>query len=79
LQPGWRGSIPLELFNHGNSPVEMVVGSRICQVRLFQIDSKVEYVTAKSSRKYFGAVRPTVSRADKDQELERLTRISKCL
>jgi len=77
LQPGWRGCIPLELFNHGNSPVEMVVGSRVCQVRFFEIDSKVDYVTAKSSRKYFGAVRPTVSRADKDEELNKLSKIFK--
>lgn len=77
LQPGWRGSIPLELFNLGNSPVEMIVGSRICQIRFFQIDSNVEYVNSGSTRKYFGTVRPTVSRADKDKELETLSKMTK--
>lgn len=77
LQPGWRGSIPLELYNHGNSPVELVVGSRVCQIRLFEIDSRVEYINSGSSRKYFGTVRPMVSRADKDKELNTLSVLSK--
>ena len=76
LQPGWKGTVPLELFNHGNSPVEMVVGSRVCQARFYQIDQEVEYVIPGSVRKYFGATRPAISRADKDKELELLTRIS---
>ena len=75
IQPGWRGSIPLELFNHGNTPVELIVGSCICQARFFQIDSKVEYVDGSSDRKYFGTIRPAVSRADLDADLARLLRM----
>lgn len=33
IQPGFRGCFPLELFNHGNNPVELVVGSRLMQAR----------------------------------------------
>ncbi len=36
VQPGFRGCIPLALFNHGNSPVELVVGSQVCQARFFE-------------------------------------------
>ena len=72
MQPGFRGCVPLELFNHGNSPVEVVVGSRICQLRFFQIDNKREYLEDEGPRKYYGDVRPTVSRADQDKELARL-------
>lgn len=75
MQPGWRGTIPLEIFNHGNSPIEMIVGSRVCQVRFYQIDNEVGYVDAGLVRKYFGAIRPAVSRADKDEELPVLSRI----
>lgn len=75
MQPGWRGTIPLELFNHGNTPVEMVVGSCICQARFYEISQSDEYVREGISRKYFGTVRPTVSKADHDKELAYLTKM----
>lgn len=75
MQPGWRGTIPLELFNHGNTPVEMVVGSCICQARFYKISQNNEYVREGVSRKYFGTVRPTVSKADHDKELLYLTKM----
>ena len=78
MQPGWRGTVPLELFNHGNSPVEMVVGSRVCQVRFYRIDNEVGYVKDGLVRKYFGTIRPAVSRADKDEELALLSRLAQC-
>jgi dCTP deaminase len=77
MQPGWRGTVPLEIFNHGNTPVEMVVGSCICQARFFQIENQAEYVAERlDPRKYFGSMRPTVSKADHDGELSILSRMS---
>lgn len=74
IQPGYRGCLPLELFNHGSSPVELVVGSRVCQVRLYRLDQGQSYLASGAAprRKYFGAVRPVISRADRDAELSRL-------
>ena len=77
VQPGFRGSVPLELFNHGNNSIELIVGSRICQVRLFEIDNETEYLNGNEKRKYFGDVRPTLSMADEDKELAKLTKIFK--
>lgn len=51
LQPGWRGCVPLELFNHGNTPVELVVGSCVCQAKFFQINENMRYVGRASGRK----------------------------
>lgn len=76
LQPGWRGCIPIELFNHGNTPVELVVGSCICQAKFFEINEKVAYVGGGASRKYFGSIRPVVSRAERDKDLARLARVA---
>ena len=76
VQPGFRGCISLELFNHGNSPVELVVGSRICQARFFEIEASVEYIESTRQRKYFGHVRPIVSGADTDSEMVKLRRIA---
>lgn len=75
MQPGWRGTVPLELFNHGNTPIEMVVGSCVCQARFYEIDQCADYMSAGSGRKYFGTVRPAVSKADHDEELVRLGRM----
>lgn len=74
MQPGWRGCVPLEIFNHGNTPVEMVVGSRFCQAHLYKIEADMDYVGG-GPRKYFGTVRPTVSKADEDSELSRLSKM----
>ncbi len=76
VQPGFRGCIPLELFNHGNSPIELVVGSRVCQARFFEIQSNVVYVDNTKQRKYFGQVRPTVSSADTDSDMSKLAQIA---
>ena len=73
VQPGFRGCVPLELFNHGNNAVELVVGSRICQARFFELDSKGHYIQEPHKRKYYGDVRPTASKADTDPELSRLS------
>jgi dCTP deaminase len=75
MQPGWRGSIPLELFNHGNTPVELVVGSCICQARFFEIPTRVDYVSVAGDRKYFGTTRPAVSKAEQDGDLPILSRM----
>jgi len=76
IQPGFRGCFPIELFNHSNTPVEVVVGSRLLQARFFEIDAMVNYRDSGSARKYYGAVRPVVSRADRDPELGRLRKLA---
>lgn len=74
IQPGFRGCFPVELYNHGNNALELVVGSRMFQARLFQLPYSVEYL-AGDRRKYYGNVRPTVSRASRDADLLKLDKI----
>lgn len=75
LQPGYRGCVPLELLNHGNVPVKLTVGARICQMRLTRISENTDYHGQAQPRKYYGQVRPTVSKASVDEELTRLAYI----
>lgn len=75
IQPGFRGCVPLELFNHGNSAVELIIGSRLCQARFFRPNSGGSYLPSGETRKYFGEVRPTISRADRDKELRQLINV----
>ncbi len=72
FQPGFRGCISLELFNHSNVPVELIVGSRIVQARFFKNEEEEEYMNTGQRRKYIGNVRPTVSRAQLDADLPNL-------
>ena len=76
VQPGYRGCVSLELVNHGQSPIELVVGGRIVEARFYEIEGELEYIdAARAPRKYLANVRPIVSRADKDKELEPLAAI----
>lgn len=75
IQPGFRGCIPLELSNHGSTPVELVVGVRLIQARLTQLTGTSRYQSKGENRKYFGNVRPTVSKAQHDPDLDTLTKI----
>ncbi|KKC37998.1 dCTP deaminase [Devosia epidermidihirudinis] len=71
IQPGFRGCLSAELFNHGNSPVELVVGAKMFQMRLTAIDKDLEY--GGIARKYFGNIRPVASKAAEDLDLVHLT------
>ncbi len=73
VQPGYRGCFSVELFNHGNNPVELIVGAKMFQMRLTKLPGPVPYGGVE--RKYFGNVRPTPSRAPEDADLARLLRI----
>lgn len=70
IQPGYRGCFSIELFNHGNNPVELIVGAKMFQMRLTKMDGPAAYGGVE--RKYFGNVRPTPSRAADEEDVQRL-------
>ena len=74
IQPGFRGCLPLELSNHSNNPIELIVGSRLVQARLFETVEGGSYQTGVA-RKYIGAIRPVPSKAATDHDIGRLGRI----
>jgi dCTP deaminase len=76
FQPGFRGCISMELFNHSNNPIELIVGSRIVQAIFYRIDDPQDYYVEGQRRKYIGQVRPTSSRAAEDADIARLYSIS---
>ncbi|MDO4245104.1 MAG: dCTP deaminase [Deinococcus sp.] len=67
LQPGFRGCIPIEIANDSNNPVELIVGSRIIQVKLYNISEDLIY--DEDSRKYYGDTSPTASKAAEDRDI----------
>jgi dCTP deaminase len=56
IQPGYRGWFSLELFNQGNNPVELIVGSRIVQARFSKLEGTSPYQQGGANRKYLGNV-----------------------
>ncbi|AGH99180.1 deoxycytidine triphosphate deaminase [Micavibrio aeruginosavorus EPB] len=77
IQPGYKGCIPLELVNHGSTPIELVVGCRIAQARFYKLTEAQEYLRSGSVRKYHGEVRPTISKAESDPDLKKLIMLSR--
>lgn len=77
FQPGFRGCASLEIFNHSNTPVELIVGSRIAQARFYKASDENDYIGKGAPRKYLGNVRPVISKAKTDDDLKVLSRLAK--
>jgi dCTP deaminase len=75
LQPGYCGCIPLELTNGNHTPVNLTVGARIFQAQVFEIAEESDYFATQ--RKYVCQVRPEVSAALADKDLDILNHIWK--
>lgn len=67
IDPGWRGRIVLELANHGQMPVALYPGMRICSVTFEPLSSPVEVpYWKKAQAKYKGQQSPLASRIADD-------------
>jgi dCTP deaminase len=79
VQPGYCGCISVELTNSSNVPVKVLTGSTILQARLYRLDSNIEYFNGKNPRKYYCQVRPQLSKANEDKDIEILTQMAKSI
>lgn len=64
VDPGWSGTLTLELANVSNLPIRLFPGMRVAQLSLFQADAPAlrPYGTEGLGSKYQGQVGPTPSR-----------------
>ncbi len=76
VQPGYCGCLSIELTNSSNVPVKVLTGSKILQARLFKLNKDVEYLVSDKSRKYFCQVRPQLSKAESDIDINILKKIA---
>jgi len=74
VDPGFSGSITLELSNLSKTPIVLTPGVRICQMIFRATTSNVEY---KEERKYNHPIGPQFSKIFDDSELKILNSISK--
>lgn len=76
VDPGWEGTLTLELSNVANLPIKLYDGMKIGQVSFQRLSSPVEfgYGHAKVGSKYLGQTDPTASRYHADFERGRVSR-----
>lgn len=68
IDPGWRGRIVLELANHGQMPVALYPGMRVCSVTFEPLSSPVEMpYWKKAEAKYKNQQAPLASKIADDQ------------
>jgi len=65
IDPGFKGTITLELFNACNVPIKLEAGRRICQLVVFNLDKEIK---EGYKGKYLGQTEVTGSKIDQDQE-----------
>ncbi len=71
VDPGFEGTITLELMNAGNLPIKLKPGVRICQVVFAELTSPSEEpYDKKEDSKYQGQIRPAGSRIHEDLEFK---------
>jgi dCTP deaminase len=71
IDPGFFGTITLELFNQGSRVLRLYPGMRICQISFSQLTGPVRRPYGVDSRdsKYNGQTGPTESRISKDRRI----------
>ncbi|HSW43699.1 MAG TPA: dCTP deaminase [Patescibacteria group bacterium] len=73
VDPGWKGTLTLELSNVANLPIALYAGMRIGQISFFRLSSPVErpYGSADLGSKYQGQSQPTASAFHRDFDARR--------
>ena len=73
VDPGWKGTLTLELSNVANLPIALYYGMRIGQISFFRMSSPVErpYGSQELGSKYQGQSEPTASAIHADRERDR--------
>ena len=76
VDPGWKGTLTLELSNVANLPIALYAGMRIGQISFFRMSSPVErpYGSKDLGSKYQGQSEPTASAFHADFERGRKLR-----
>src|SRR6188474_3012681 len=74
VDPGWKGTLTLELSNVANLPIALYAGMRIGQISFFRMSSPVErpYGSKELGSKYQGQSEPTASQFYKDFDADRI-------
>lgn len=81
VQPGYTGTLTLELVNEGDSPICLYPGVRIAQLAVHELAGPTKYPYARAkSAKYQAATGPEVSKLAKEQrEIQKIKKLARRL
>jgi dCTP deaminase len=80
VQPGYTGTLTLELVNEGDSPIRLYPGVRIAQLAIHQLPGATRRPYARAGAKYLAPTGPEVSRLAKERkEVARVKRMARRL
>ncbi|BBI34944.1 dCTP deaminase [Cohnella abietis] len=68
IQPGFAGSLTVELTNPGENGIRLQTGMRMIQLLLYEIQSNEDYELI--SAKYVGNITPVLSQINSDKDFE---------
>jgi dCTP deaminase len=78
VQPGYGGTLTLELVNEGDTPICLYPGLRVAQLAVHRLGKRTRKGYARSGAKYLAPTGPQASKAAWDKaEIRRLKRIGK--
>lgn len=78
VNPGYSGVLTLNIKSQAETPVELVVGSRIAQIKFFvDEENTTDYMNYQKGAKYSCAVELELSKIFYDEDLNHLKRICK--
>lgn len=66
VQPGYTGTLTLELVNEGESPIALYPGLRVAQLAVHSLDTPTAHGYGVSDPNYVAAIRPLPAKFDKD-------------
>jgi len=66
VDPGWKGTLTLELSNVANLPITLYPGMKIGQISFFRLTTEAETPYGSAGNKYQGQRGPTPSRFFRD-------------
>ena len=79
VQPGYSGTLTIELCNNGENTIGLITGMRIVQLMLLELSDTLENDYINSQSKYICNTGPAVSGFRGDLELDTLEKIRRCL
>ena len=80
VQPGYTGTLTLELVNEGDSPIRLYPGVRIAQLAVHKMEGTTSQPYTRRGAKYMAPTGPQPSRLAKERrEIARVRRLAKRL
>ena len=80
VQPGYTGTLTLELVNEGDSPIRLYPGVRIARLAVHTLPGPTHRPYARAGAKYLAATGPEPSRLARERtEIRRVKKLARRL